>query len=43
MSVAVSNGRDPMVYWDQAANGPKAPDTRTKRSTYSVLQELFKN
>jgi hypothetical protein len=40
--VAVSNGRDPMVYWDAGANTPKAPDRRIQRNTYKVLQELFK-
>ncbi|HLK63446.1 MAG TPA: hypothetical protein VKU19_08400 [Bryobacteraceae bacterium] len=42
MGVAVSNGRDPMVYWDQGANGPVAPDKRVPRNTYKVLQEIFK-
>ena len=41
MGVAVSNGRDPMSYWDDATNGPKAPDRRIQRNTYKVLQELF--
>ena len=41
MGTAVSNGRDPMNYWDTAANGPKAPDLRIPRNTYQVLQELF--
>ncbi|HLK62382.1 MAG TPA: hypothetical protein VKU19_03025 [Bryobacteraceae bacterium] len=42
MGVAVSNGRDPMNYWDQGANAPMAPDKRVPRNTYKVLQEMFK-
>ena len=41
MGVAVSNSRDPMSYWDDATNGPKAPDRRIQRNTYKVLRELF--
>jgi hypothetical protein len=41
MGVAVSNGRDPLRYWDDVKNCPVAPDKRIPRNTYKVLQELF--
>jgi hypothetical protein len=41
MGVAVANGRDPYTYWDNAKNGPVAPDRRIPRNTYKVLQEIF--
>lgn len=41
MGTAVSGGRNPLIYWDNAKNSPVAPDQRIPRNTYKVLQELF--
>ena len=41
MGVQVSDNRDPYVYWDTRLNTPVPPDSRSKRGTYHVLQELF--
>jgi hypothetical protein len=41
MGTAVSNNRDPMVYWDDKKNCPVAPDKRIPRNTYNVLKQLY--
>ena len=42
MGTAVSNNRDPKIYWDKKKNGPVDPDKRIPRNTYNVLKQLFK-